>query len=395
MAKPKLWTKNFLSVSLASFFIFLVFYMLMVTLPIYISDELNGNGNAIGLNTAIFVLSAIIFRPFAGQWLESAGQKKILLVGASVFLAASLLYIGTKSVLLLLILRFFHGIGFGIATTATGGIIANVIPDERRGEGMGYYSTFMNLAMVIGPFLGLSVTHGGNYYLLFILSILFAVLALVCCITLTLPEEKMGRRATAGFRFNDLFEKSAMPIAITGFALSIVYSAVLSFISIYARELNYQEAASFFFVVYAVCLLLSRPFTGKWFDQYGANVVVYPSIFLFGLGILLLSQASSSLMFLVAGGIIGVGFGTLMSSFQSIAIQSAAPNRRGLAMATYFVLFDLGVAAGSFLLGILAAYIGYGTVYLVSSLIVFLSIGLYYLLQGRKMRNNVLHAKGK
>ncbi|PLT33442.1 MFS transporter [Bacillus sp. V5-8f] len=389
MEKPKLWTKNFLSVSFASFFIFLVFYMLMVTLPIYISDELNGSGNVIGLNTAIFVLSAIIFRPFAGQWLESVGQKRVLLIGASIFLAGSVLYIATKSVLLLLLLRFFHGIGFGVATTATGGIIANVIPDQRRGEGMGYYSTFMNIAMVIGPFLGLSVVHGGNYTLLFSLAILFAVLALVCSITLSLTEEKKAQKVTAGFRLADLFEKTAMPIALIGFTLSIVYSAVLSFISIYSRELGLAETASFFFVVYAICLLLSRPFTGKWYDQYGANVVVYPSIFLFGVGILLLSQASTSFMLLVAGGIIGVGFGTLMSSFQSIAIQSAAPKRRGLAMATYFVLFDLGVAAGSFLLGILAAYIGYGSVYMVSSLIVFFSIGLYYLLQGRRVRKQL------
>lgn len=51
-------------------------------------------------------------------------------------------------------------------------------------------------------------------------------------------------------------------------------------------------------------------------------------------------------------------------------------------MATFFVLFDLGVAAGSFLLGMLATNVGYSSVYLACSFIVFLSIGLYFLLHG-------------
>ncbi|MFD1736857.1 MFS transporter [Bacillus salitolerans] len=389
--KPKLWTKDFISISLASFFIFLIFYMLMVTLPIYITDDLNGNGQDIGLMATAFVISAIILRPFSGNWLNSIGQKRTLLIGVTIFLIGSFLYFGATSISLLLAIRILHGSGFGIATTSTGGIVANVIPNERRGEGMGYYATFMNLAMVVGPFLGLTIVHSVSYYVLFILCGVFSVLAILFSLFINVPEpEREQKPLKKQLSFSDFFEKKTLPIAIVAFTLSFVYSGVLSFISVYAGQLNLEEASSLFFVVYATFLLISRPFTGKWFDLYGENVVIYPCILLFAAGIWLLSQVQAGWMLLLAGGLIGLGFGTLLSAFQSIAIQSSPSKRAGVATATFFVLFDAGFATGSFLLGIIATYIDYAQIYIICSILVLLSIGLYYVLHGRKVqRRNI------
>ena len=70
-----------------------------------------------------------------------------------------LLYFPVNSLSLLLLIRFIHGFSFGIATTATGTIAADIIPAVRRGEGMGYFATSTNLAMAIGPFLGLMIAQ--------------------------------------------------------------------------------------------------------------------------------------------------------------------------------------------------------------------------------------------
>ncbi|PLS18221.1 MFS transporter [Bacillus sp. M6-12] len=397
MTKAKLWTKDFISISFASFFIFLIFYMLTVTLPVYITDELHGDGKDIGLVITIFVVSAIILRPLTGKWLDSIGQKKILIIGAGTFLAGSLLYFTADSISSLLIIRIIHGIGFGMATTATGGIVAGIIPNERRGEGMGYYSTFMNLAMVIGPFLGLTLIGITGSHLLFIMCVIFSVLALGCSFMLKLPETGIlpAKTSKTPNGLSDFFEKSTLPIAMIAFALSFVYSGVISFISVYARELNLMGASSFFFVVYAVFLLISRPFTGKWFDQYGENFVIYPCIIFFSTGVLFLSQASSGITLLLSGAFIGLGFGTLVSCFQTIAVHSAPEGRKGIATATFFVLFDSGFAFGSFALGIVAMHTSYQTVYLLGSIIVLISIGLYHKLHGRKakQKNRALEEK--
>ena len=80
-------------------------------------------------------------------------------------------------------------------------------------------------------------------------------------------------------------------ISLVSFFFALVYASIVSFVSVYAEELQLTEVASYFFIVYVIALLISRPFTGKWFDQYGANVIMIPSIISFALGMFLLSQA--------------------------------------------------------------------------------------------------------
>ncbi|RDI42245.1 MFS transporter [Falsibacillus pallidus] len=388
MNTQKLWTKEFLGISFSSFFLFLTFYILLVTLPIYTLDELHGNEQEIGLIVAIFLVSAVLCRPFSGRWIESLGRKKILLISMILFFVATPFYFLAKSFVVLLALRFFHGIGFGMATTVTGTIAADIVPNERRGEGMGYFATFMNLAMVIGPFLGLTVIHYSSFHVLFLLCAIFAALALGCALLVKLPAgaKKHSSVQRPKLSIHDFFEKRALPISLSAGSLSFAYSSILSFISVYAKGLGLVEAASFFFVVYAAAIILSRPFTGKWFDRYGENFIIYPSILFFAIGMFVLSIVHSAPLLLVAGALIGLGYGTLVPGLQTVALNSAPPHRRGIATATFFTVFDSGIGSGSFLLGLLAAAAGYSKLYLYLSIyILIMGVG-YHLLHGRKKR---------
>ena len=388
MQKSKLWTKDFLAVSLTSFFVFVIFYMLTVTLPLFATDELHASKQSLGLIVTIFLVSGIVFRPLAGKWMTTLGQKKVLLIGVFIFLIGSILYMNIHSLSALLLLRVLHGIGFGMSTTATGAIVENVIPEQRKGEGMGYYATFMNLAMVVGPFVGLTLTNTLSHTAVFTVAVVSSVLAVLCSLVLRVPEVQPASSATNEIQpakgLAEFFEYRSLPISVAGLVVAFSYASVISFVSIYAKEMGFTQASSFFFVVYAVCLLASRPFTGKWFDQYGENSVVYPSILSLAIGIFLLSQATTSWVFLLAGALIGLGFGTITSSFQSIAVKKASPHRRGVATATFFVFFDSGMGLGSFLLGILSTAAGYKGMYVFCSIIALLAIAVYLVLHGRK-----------
>jgi len=302
LEKQKLWTRNYINVCLSSFFLFLVFYYLLVSLPIYVIQDLHGSASKIGLVVTVFLISAIIIRPFTGQWIGKVGEKVILMASVVIFTVATAFYFVPHTLTGLLILRFFHGIGFGMATTAVGTIVAEIIPDSRRGEGMGYYAMSMNLAMVAGPFLGLNTIQnlGGTWT--FVIGLLLSFFGLLTSWLIKLDaKEKTGAvlRKAAPLRFQDLFEKSAVKISLVGALFALVYSSILSFVSVFAKELGLVETASFFFVVYAIILLLSRPFTGKWFDLYGANIIIYPSILLFAIGMLLLSKTTGPSLFLI------------------------------------------------------------------------------------------------
>lgn len=384
--QPRLWTKNFISISISNFFLFMTFYFLLVTLPIYVLEELNGKESEAGLVTTVFLLSAIIIRPFAGRWIEKIGSRKILLTSLLIFAGASFFYFAIDNIWSLMLIRFLHGIGFGMATTATGGIVASIIPDSRRGEGMGYFVLSSNLAMVIGPFLGLTAMQEWGVTVMLVMSVVSALIGLVAGLFTALPKQMAPSNLKGSFHFKELFEGAAIPIAIVGAFFAIVYSSILSFVSIYADEIGLGSVSSYFFVVYAVVLLLSRPYTGKWFDLYGANWIVYPAIILFAIGMFILGTASTSIMFLAAAAFAGLGWGTLFPSYQTIAVTAAPPKRRAMATATFLSIYDTGIGLGSFIVGLAAAKVSLGTLYMSSSVYIVLGLGIYYFLQGRKLQ---------
>lgn len=383
--KPKLWTKDFLIVSSANFFLFLTFYVLMVTLTIYTMDNFHASQAQAGLASSIFVLGAVLVRPIAGKKIDKIGRRKMLLGSLVLFLIASIGYFLVNGLSLLLIDRLIHGFAFGLATTATGTIAADIIPNERRGEGTGYFAMSTNLAMAFGPFIGLLITQHFSYSIIFYAASLFAAFSLVASLFMNVPEgEKVGASPQKGFKISDYFEKRALPISIfIGFA-GFTYSSILSYLTSFAKEMDLMDAASFFFVVFAVFLLASRPFTGRMFDVKGENAVIYPSLLLFAVGMVILSQSHHGITLLIAGAFIGVGYGTFQSSSQAISIKEAPSNRMGLATSTFFTMYDFGIGVGPFLLGFLIPYTGFKGLFIGMSVFAFILIGIYYLAHGKK-----------
>ena len=393
MKKQPLWTKDFLSISITSFFLFMGFYVLLTTLPLYILDDLKGDETQVGLIISVFLIAAVISRPFTGKWIDEVGRRKILIASLIVFAVSSLLYFWADSTPALLALRFLHGVGFGMATTATGAIVADIVPNERRGEGLGYYAMFMNLAMVIGPFAGLTIVQYASFLWIFALCTVLSFIAIVLGAFVRIPQKAESSVKHPKFTLSSLFEKNAVPVAISAGILAFAYSGILSFISVYAKELDLLEAASFFFVVYAAFIIMSRPFTGRWFDAYGENKVIYPAIILFAAGLFLLSQANSTFVFLLSGAIIGLGYGTIVPSLQTVAIKQADPAKRGLATSTFFTLFDTGIGLGSYVLGILAVKSGFASLYFMLAGVALFGLLVYYLLHGKKTEPKTIHSE--
>ncbi|NHC41333.1 MFS transporter [Bacillus sp. MM2020_1] len=386
MDKPKLWTKNFISSSIANFLTFTTFYYLLVTLPIYALQELNSNASEVGLIVTIFLITAIVTRPFAGKWIEKIGKYPVFLTAFLIVFASSFLYFIAQSLTTLLIIRSLHGIGFGMATTATGAIVADLIPESRKGEGMGYYGLTLNLGMVAGPFLGLTIMHLGGTNVLFFINALLDLFALIFVFFVRIPKKivpKEVRHLESNKGIKSLVEVSAIPISLISGFFALAYSGIISFVSVYAKGIGLVEAASYFFVVYASVLLISRPFTGKWYDQYGANKIIYPSILLFAAGTYFLSLSPSLPLFLLSGALIGLGWGTIFPSLQTIAIEIAPADKRALATATYLSTFDFGFGIGSFLFGLATVKVGYSALYFYSTFFVLAGIGVYYLLHGK------------
>lgn len=375
--RQPIWTRSFINISISTFFIFVVFYALLTYVPLYVLNDMGGTAAQGGLATTFFLVSAIVMRFFAGMILERFGKKNVLILAVFLFTAATFLYPFIGSFEWLLALRFFHGIWFSLLTTVAGAVVADLVPPERRGEGLGYYGIAMNLAVVGGPFLALSLQPLVSSRTIFLTFGGIMIIGFLCALAIQVVEHPRERKAKRALSVDDFLEKRSLPIASVGFLISFAYASIITFISVYAESLGLIQAASFFFVVYAVAMLLVRPFSGRIFDLHGPSVVIIPSIIIFGLGLISLSFAESAWMLLVSGGLIGLGYGTLLPCFQTLAIQAADSRRSGYATGTFFALYDAGIAVGAIALGVFAGMMSYSDLYLLLGVFILMTVFYY------------------
>lgn len=395
--RAKLWTKDFIIVSTINFLLTLVFYLLMVSISVYAVEQFSASTSQAGLVTGIFIIGALIGRLLTGRIIDKYGRKRILLFGLIVFTLTTILYFGINSLSFLMVNRLLHGIGLGIASTATGTIVAQIIPAERRGEGVGYFSLSATLATAIGPFLGIYLKQHTTFEVIFSFCIALGAVSFLTAFLLKIQNEQSHTPVESEknkVKLSSFIEPKAIPIAIVMMLGALCYSSVLSFITFYSEEIQLVEAASFFFVVYAAAVLVSRPFTGRLLDLKGSNIIMYPCLLVFALGLLLLSYANNGFILLLAGAIIGLGFGNIQSTTQAIAVKVTPPHRIGLATATFFIFLDVGFGIGPYVLGMIIPFTGYRNLYLIMSILVLALIVVYYFMHGKKdsleMRNKLI-----
>ncbi|WP_035785251.1 MFS transporter [Jeotgalicoccus psychrophilus] len=383
--KDRLWTKDFINTSIVNFALMMSQYLLLVTMALYATEEYGASVGMAGLVSSSFIIGSLIGRVFGGKHITAMGGKKMLMIGSALIVVLTASYLIPMSIYPLIILRILHGIAMGYAMTATGTIIAQIIPPSRNGEGIGYFSMSVVLATAVGPLIGVALIAAYGFTSIFIFSFTMAVISLI--IGLTVKASPMRPiKATAGgkFKIMDFFEKRAIPISAVMFVMAFAYSGILSYVTAYAESISLIQAGSLYFTVYGVTVLLSRPITGPLLDRKGANIVMYPAIIMFALGLALISQATATMAFLIAAVLIGFGYGNVQSITQALSIKVTPRERLGLANTTYFIALDLGLGFGPFLLGPIAASFGYGGMYLTLAFVVLSGIAVYYFLHGRR-----------
>lgn len=386
--KEKLWTTTFVVNMLLNFIFYLVFYLPTVVIGTMAMERYHASASIAGILSGIFIVGGFIARLWAGNNMKRLGAKKLLYIGTLIYFLLTFAYFFVHSVVLLLILRLVHGLGFGIAATASGTLAGAIVPSSRRGEGIGYYALSVTLSSAVGPFLSMFLYRTSGFYSLIWLSALLLFIALVGIFFIhvektTDSSNSVDNKVHKKFAWSNYFEKEALPISLIAFLIGISYSSILSFMDAYARNIHLSEAASFFFLVYAITVLLSRPITGRVFDGFGDNFVMYPTYLFFALGLLLIGFAHSGWMLLLAAIFIGLGYGSFSPFGQAIAIRNSEALRLGITTSTFFGFMDMGVGFGPFILGMFMPLLGYRNLYFASAILALLIAVIYHFVHGR------------
>jgi MFS family permease len=388
MTKQALWTRNFTLAFVINFFMSIVFYLLMTSIAPYAIYRFEASTGFAGFATGIYLVGLMVGRLIIGRLIDELGARRILILSTAVNLAACAFYFAASSLPLLIANRLVHGITAAMCSTTTATLIAQMVPPHRRGEGIGYYSMSVIVGAALGPFAAVPLIQQLRYDLILWMSVAATALSMVMSCFLGRTQLKLGAPAPAAssahVRLDRFIDVSVIPIGLVGTVIALSFSGLVAFLSLYAGEIGLTGSAGWFFLVYSIAILVSRPFSGRLLDVKGANIVVYPALTIYAIGMLLFSQADSGSVLLIAAAVIGIGYGNYQSSGQTIAVKTVPPARLGLAMSTYMFLYDLGYGLGPYLSGLVAPYTGYRGLYVITVGIILMALAMYHLLYGRR-----------
>ena len=294
-------------------------------------------------------------------------------------------YYFTANATTTIVVRLAHGFGFGIATTLYATLAADLVPSARRGEGMGYFTLGTIIMMAMAPWTGLWIFEDYQAEGLFIAGTALQVLSLLLLSGVAFAEHS-ARIASVQTRERFSFRVVLFP-AFLSLLLGICMGGVMSFITLFAKEMNFTNPG-LFFLTSTSCIFIIRTISGRIFDRLGPAWVIAPAALSLLSAMLILYNGSSFYDFISAAAFYGIGLGALFPALQTWMIQLTPIEKHTTANAAYFNSLDIGVGGGSILLGWFAAGRSFALVYLLTALISFLFFASYLIYLWRNRQSN-------
>lgn len=372
----KIWNPSFISVFIANMLMFMGQQM-MNTLVAKYAKSLGAAPVIVGMVTSSFAYTALLFKIFAAPAIDTF-NKKYILVGAMIVMATSYMgYSISRSIPVLFASRLLQGAGQAFSATCCLALATDTLPPDRLGAGISYFSLAQVICQSIGPSIGLALSRKLGYSVTFMIGA-----ATMVCAAVMASRIKTHFTRTKKYRLtiSNLFAKEAILPSVLMFLLCMSYYNITTFLVIYAEERNAGTHIGYFFTVYAITLLFTRPLIGKFGDKHGLVKVFIPAMCCFSAAFFLLSFSSNIWMFLLAAFISAFGYGACQPSVQTLCMKCVPKEKRGAGSSTNYIGQDLGNIIGPIIAGAIAEHFGYSVMWrvMIIPVIIALIIVVFY-----------------
>ena len=143
----KILNREFIINFLAQFTFSFASYVLLPTIPIYLS-KFQAKEGEVGFLVGILSICSLIPRPFIGKTLQRFSERKFMMAGAILSIFSSFAYLWAPPFWSFLIVRILQGIGLAFFSTASVALIANIASGIYRGRIISYYWLSYNFALL-------------------------------------------------------------------------------------------------------------------------------------------------------------------------------------------------------------------------------------------------------
>ena len=358
---------------------------------------------------------------FAGAMLafgmvgDEFGRKRVMLIGAGIFCAGSVLSALATNIALLIAGRAVMGFGAAASEPGTLSMLRHLYTDERtRARAIGVWTAVSGLALAVGPVVGGALVGVWNWRAIFWFNLFFGLAALIAGL-IVLPENSdpgahrvdipgfvLGAGGLSALIFAVINAESygfANPAVLALLCLSAVLGAaffwwesraahplldlrflrvprfltanvvafcayfatfaVFFFTALYLAEVvgdsGYQIAVVF--LPMTALMIVSALLAGRWTTAAGPRWSIVVGCLLFGAGLLLttltLSPNPPYAPLALALALTGIGIGSTVVPITSSALTAVPPERSGMAASATNTSREIGAVIGVAVLGAL------------------------------------------
>lgn len=328
--------------------------MIIPELPAYLASM--GGEKYIGLIIGLFTLTAGISRPFSGKLTDLVGRIPVMIFGTVICFAVGFLYPVMHSIVGFLFLRLLHGFSTGFKPTGTSAYVADIVPENRRGEAMGILGISGSLGIASGPAIGGAIAVDFSLNAMFYTSSAVALLSILVLAGMkeTLKETKRFKWSMLRIYRADLLEPRVIPPSITMMLTAFSFGIVLTLIPDLSTSLGIENKG-LFFTTFTASSLFVRIIAGKISDRYGRASVLKVSTLVLAVGMLGVSLSSTVASVLIYGVVLGLGVGMNSPTIFAWTVDLSDPLHRGRAMSTMFIALEIGIGMGALISGTIYA----------------------------------------
>lgn len=375
----RLWNANYVKVMTANFSLFFAFYLLTPLLPLYISETFGATKDVIGLVLSGYTVTALLFRPFSGYFVDTFPRKKVLMVCFAAFSIFFAGYLAAGTLLMFALVRTLHGGPFGALTVANSTVAIDVLPSSRRNEGVGYYGLSNNLAMAIAPTFAIYIyaeTH--NFELLFWMALIIATFGWMVDATVRLKPTTVTQ-APKRISLDRFFLARGWMLGFNMIFFGFCFGVLSNYLAIYGKQvLGMTGGTGTWFLLCSIGLMMSRLQGSRALRQGKLTQNATEGMLLSLAGYTIFVACPDMVGYYGSAILIGLGNGHLWPAFQNMIISMAHHNERGTANSTILISWDVGIGIGIIAGGAIAEHLGYATAFWTVSVTHALGVLLYF-----------------
>jgi predicted MFS family arabinose efflux permease len=349
--RPRLVSRPLLLVLLADLGGLTSFYLLLAPVP-----QHAGGGAVAGLATAVLMLTSVAGELGVPGAVARFGSRTVLMAGLALLGLPALALLVSASLPVVLAVCAARGLGLAVIFVVCGALGAELVPAERRGEGLGVLGVVAGVPAVVATPMGVWLMSHAGPAVVFLVGGVAALAGLAAVAGLPAGRSPgVGSAETDGMRAG-LRNPALMRPAVVFAGTTTAAGIAVTFLPAMTGATGGLVAVAL--LVQAAAATVTRWWAGRFGDRHGAHRLLVPGVVVAATGFATLVLAHEPAVLLTGMLLFGAGFGAVQSASQAMMFARVAPAGYGTSSAVWSIAYDTGYGLGALAFGVVANLTG-------------------------------------